>query len=94
MVSVLGGLLIWMIVERKRTGDRAALIGETLVGMTGKVWIAIEPFTPGSVRIEGELWQARSKENIPAGTLVRVIQQEGVTLTVKKIENLKSPFQK
>jgi membrane protein implicated in regulation of membrane protease activity len=57
--------------------------------MTGVVWIAIEPFVGGSVKIEGELWRARSKELLPAGTLVRVIRQDGVTLTVKKIENTK-----
>jgi membrane protein implicated in regulation of membrane protease activity len=56
--------------------------------MTGTVWIAIEPYTPGSVKIEGELWRADSKEMIPAGTLVRVIRQNGITVTVKKIANL------
>ena len=94
MVSVFGGLLIWMIIERKRTKDRAPLIGETLVGMTGQVWIAIEPSAPGSVRIEGELWRARSKEILPAGTLVRVIRQDGILLTVRKDENIKLPNQK
>jgi membrane-bound serine protease (ClpP class) len=94
MVSVFGGLFIWIIIERKRTSDRAPLISETLVGMTGQVWVAIEPFSIGSVRIEGEIWQARSKEILPAGTLVRVIRQNGITVTVKKIENIKSTIQK
>jgi membrane protein implicated in regulation of membrane protease activity len=62
--------------------------------MTGEVWIAIEPFSIGSVRIEGELWQARSKEMLQAGALVRVIRQNGITLTVKKIENMKSSIEK
>jgi len=88
MVSVFGGLFIWLTVERRRTAGKAPLIGETLVGMTGEVWVAIEPFTQGSVRIEGNLWQARSKETISAGTTVRVIRQDGITLTVKKVENL------
>ena len=94
MVSVFGGLLIWIVIERKRTADRSPFIGETLVGMTGEVWIAIEPFAPGSVRIEGELWRARSREKIPAGTVVRVIRQDGITLTVKKVENIKPPSKK
>jgi membrane-bound ClpP family serine protease len=94
MVSVFGGLLIWFTVVRRRTAGKAPLIGETLVGMTGVVWIAIEPFVGGSVKIEGELWRALSKETIPAGTLVRVIRQDGVTVTVKKIENIKSPIEK
>jgi membrane-bound serine protease (ClpP class) len=94
MVSVFGGLFVWLTAVRRRTADKAPFIGDTLVGMTGEVWIAIEPFSIGSVRIEGELWQARSKEMLPAGTLVRVIRQEGVTLTVKKIENIKSSIEK
>lgn len=91
MVSVFGGLYVWLIVARRRTAltkGKVPLIRDTLVGMTGEVWVATEPFLQGSVRIEGELWQARSTETIPAGTLVRVIRQDGVTLTVKKMENL------
>jgi membrane-bound serine protease (ClpP class) len=94
MVSVFGGLFIWLTVERRRTAGKAPVIGDTLVGMTGQVWIAIEPFSIGSVRIEGELWQARSKEMLQAGTLVRVMRQNGNTLTVKKIENIKSSREK
>ena len=94
MVSVFGGLFIWLTVERKRTVDKAPLIGDTLVGMTGEVWVAIEPFALGSVRIEGEIWQARSKETLSRGTLVRVIRQNGITLIVKKIENIKSSIEK
>jgi membrane-bound serine protease (ClpP class) len=90
MVSVFGGLFVWLIVARRRTAGKALLISGTLVGMTGVVWIAIEPFSIGSVRVEGDLWQARSKEILPAGTLVCVIRQDGITLTVKKMENLPS----
>jgi membrane-bound serine protease (ClpP class) len=94
IVSVFGGLLIWLIIQRGQTADKSELIRDSLVGMTGEVWIAIEPFSIGSIRIEGEIWQARSKEILPAGTLVRVIRQEGVTLTVKKIENIKPSMEK
>jgi membrane-bound serine protease (ClpP class) len=94
IVSVLGGLFLWIIIQRGKTAGKSQLIGDTLVGMTGEVWVAIEPFSLGSVRIEGELWQARSKEMLRAGTLVRVIRQNGITLTVKKIENIKSSMEK
>lgn len=94
MVSIFGGLLVWLILPRPQTAGTAQLIGDTLVGMTGEVWIAIEPSSIGSVRIEGELWQARSKETLPAGTQVRVVRQKGITLTVRKIENLNSSSEK
>lgn len=94
MLSVFGGLFIWFTIQRMQTAGKSQLIGDTLVGMTGEVWIAIEPFSIGSVRIDGELWQARSKEILPAGTLVRVLRQDGVTLTVRKIENVKSSIER
>ena len=97
MVSVFGGLFVWFLVVHRRTAQtagKAPFIGETLVGMTGQVWVGIEPSAPGSVKIEGDVWRARSKEMIPAGALVRVIRQEGITLTVKKIENTKTSFEK
>jgi membrane-bound ClpP family serine protease len=94
MVSIFGGLFIWLIIQRAQTAGKSQLIGDTLVGMTGEVWIAIEPFSIGSVKIEGELWQARSKEMLPAGTLVRVIRQNGIALTVKKVENIKASNEK
>jgi membrane-bound serine protease (ClpP class) len=86
LVSIFGGLFIWLTVQRRRTAGKAPFIGDTLVGMTGEVWVAIEPFSPGSVRIEGELWRARSQENIPAGSTVRVLRQDGITVTVMKVE--------
>jgi membrane protein implicated in regulation of membrane protease activity len=94
MVSIFGGLFLWLLIQRAQAADKKQLIGENQVGMTAEVWIAIEPFSIGSVRIEGELWQARSKETLPAGTLVRVIRQEGVTLTVRKIANIKASMEK
>jgi membrane-bound ClpP family serine protease len=94
MLSVFGGLFVWLIIQRTQKTGKSQLIGETLVGMTGEVWIGIEPFSIGSVRVDGELWQARSKEMLPAGTLVRVIRQHGSTLTVKKVEHIKSSIEK
>jgi len=86
IASMFGSTYIWLTVQRQRTARRGVLIGDTLVGLTGEVWVAIEPFSNGSVRIEGVLWRARSKENIPAGSTVRVIREDGITVTVMKVE--------
>jgi membrane-bound ClpP family serine protease len=88
MISIFGGLFIWLTVQRRQNAVKAPFIEDTLVGMTGEVWIAIEPYSAGSVRIEGELWQARSKTPIRAGSTVRVIRQDGFVLTVKETEPL------
>jgi membrane-bound ClpP family serine protease len=88
MVSVFGGLFIWLTVARKRTAGKTPFIGDTLVGLTGEVWVAIEPFSIGIVRIDGELWPARSQKPIPAGRTVRILRQDGSVLTVREAANL------
>ena len=89
-VSTSCGVWIWLTLQRRRT-EQGAYRGsnqDSLVGMIGEVWIEIEPFSTGSVRIDGEIWRARSQEPIMAGSRVRVVRQDGITLTVKKVENI------
>ena len=50
--------------------------------------LVIESHSAGSVLVDGGVWQARSKEPIPAGSTVRVLRQDGFWLTVKKVEQL------
>ncbi|MEW6403970.1 MAG: NfeD family protein, partial [Chloroflexota bacterium] len=69
LVSTFGSFFLWLTIQR-RPALRGKYIGETVVGMTGEVWIAIEPFSTGAVRIEGDIWRARSQESIGAGTTV------------------------
>ena len=56
---------------------------ENLVGATGE---AIEQLAPsGNVRVLGELWQATSTSDIPAGSAVRVVAVDGLRLEVKPV---------
>jgi membrane-bound ClpP family serine protease len=60
---------------------------ENMLGLSG---LAIENIgRKGTVRIEGELWAAKAKdENIKVGTQILVVEQTGLKLTVvKKPEN-------
>ncbi|MCI4368728.1 MAG: NfeD family protein [Thermoplasmata archaeon] len=58
----------------------------TLLGETGIVTAAIEPNTlKGKVRIRSEIWSARGKTPIPAGTMVQVVGGEGVSLEVRPV---------
>jgi membrane-bound ClpP family serine protease len=54
---------------------------ENMVSLSG---VAVEPITrKGTVRINGELWFARSKgEKIEAGAKIMVVEQTGLKLTV------------
>ncbi len=52
-----------------------------LVGKIGETRTSV--FEDGSVQVSGELWSARSKEKIPAGTHVKVVARDGFILEVE-----------
>jgi inner membrane protein len=55
----------------------------TLAGSEGIVIVPVVPDTMhGKVRIRSEVWSARSKMAIPAGTRVRILGGEGVSVEV------------
>ncbi len=56
----------------------------TLIGREGIVLTDVLPNSlKGKVRIGSEVWSARSPVFIPAGTRVRVISGEGVSILVE-----------
>ncbi len=61
----------------------------TSAGLVGSEGIVIAPVVPntlkGKVRVNSEIWSARANQEIPAGTRVRVIHGEGVSITVQPI---------
>jgi membrane-bound serine protease (ClpP class) len=74
-----------------RKGTRALLLKPVtglndMTGCTGKV---VKSLTPaGTVRIKGELWDARSeKGSLEEGEGVEVVKQEGLKLVVRKIKD-------
>ena len=89
-VSVFSALYIWIVMGRvgKAQGTILSDDPDSLVGLIGEVRTDIEPYSTGSVLVEGELWRARSKEFIPAGRAVRVLRQDAYMLTVKETNNL------
>ena len=89
-VSVLSATIIWISTERLRNveGVRLSNDPDSVVGLIGETQTAIEAHSAGSMLVDGDLWQARSKEPVPAGNTVRVLRQDGFWLTVKKVEKL------
>jgi membrane-bound serine protease (ClpP class) len=90
IVSVFCSTFIWIGIGRMRNAEGVRLSNDpdSVVGMIGEVRTDIESHSAGSVLVDGELWQARSKNPIPAGARVRVLRQDGFWLTVKEVENL------
>ena len=84
-VSVLIGGLFWIITKKTLEADAAPPSHDlsTLIGALGEA--KSEIYQEGSVQVNKELWTARSKEPIEAGTQVRVIDREGFVLLVEKV---------
>ena len=90
IASVFVALSIWIGMGRLGKAQSTILSDDpgSLVGLIGEVRSDIEPYSTGSVLVEGELWRARSKEFIPAGRMVRILRQDAYILTVKETKNL------
>jgi len=56
---------------------------EGMVGEEGRARTALAPDAPGQVDVHGEIWRARSREPLPAGARVRVVEVNGLTLVVE-----------
>ena len=59
---------------------------ENLVGATGEVTKRLAP--RGHIRVLGELWEARSSSELPAGLRVRVVAVDGPTLDVEAVDKV------
>lgn len=57
-----------------------AVGADTLIGAHAVVIRTIDPL--GSIKLDGEIWQARSDRTIPSGSWVRIISREGLELLV------------
>jgi membrane-bound serine protease (ClpP class) len=70
---------------RKR---RAQVGGEELIGRVTKAESTITE-DEGTVKLRGEIWNARAAagETIPQGVKVEIVDREGLTLLVKRIED-------
>jgi membrane protein implicated in regulation of membrane protease activity len=84
------GVLVWWSRRRRRLGP-AAVGTDAIVGRTG---IALGRLDPGNlesgaldpvgqVRVDGEIWGARSAEPIDPGAAVTVISVDGFVLDVE-----------
>lgn len=56
------------------------------VGRTGKVTEAIEPPASGRVEIGDAEWRATSENPLAAGTLVKVVSQQNITMKVEEVK--------
>lgn len=71
-------------------------VAESLKGKTGTVIRDIKPEsnTEGKVKIESTVWSATADIDIKIGTKVRVIDSEGVHVTVEPVDKIKENVSK
>jgi len=59
---------------------------DALIGLTGIVTMEIIPPESGQVKLQGEIWTARSEQRLSQDSLVKVRSVEGVTLYVDLVQ--------
>ena len=84
LASGFTAIFLWLASRKsfEAAHQRPAHDLSSLVGKTGKA--STEVNSEGSVQVAGELWSARSDQNIPMGSPVKVVRREGFVLVVEK----------
>jgi membrane-bound serine protease (ClpP class) len=59
---------------------------ERMVGETGRTRAALAADSPAQIDVHGEIWRAVSREPLAAGTLVRIVAVDGLTLLVEPLD--------
>ena len=86
VVSILSGLFLWVVAIKALEADKRKPVHDAgkLIGMLGEAKSVIE--NEGSVQVDGELWSARSENQIPIGAKIRVINRDGFVLEVEQVD--------
>ena len=89
IVSALSAGFLWLAVRKGMQAHHARPLQDlkSLIGQTGLA--KTEVFNGGSVQVASELWSARSKKAIPAGSRIHVVSREGFTLVVETDDQTK-----
>lgn len=83
-VSLLYGGFLYFSIDRTLAAmsARPSHDLDALIGQIGEAKSKIHD--NGSVQVDGELWSAKSEQNIPDGSSIRVIKRDGFVLLVEK----------
>ena len=84
LASIAVGIVEVVYWQRRMRRGKVQTGVAQLVGATGEVTERLAP--SGHIRVLGELWQARSSAELPAGSRVRVIAVHGLMLEVEGID--------
>lgn len=86
VVSIALVLSIRPLIKKFIKKDTVPTNVDTLIGKTGKLLTDITEDSNGTLKFKGVVWSANSSEPLSAGTEVEVVEINGNTLKVKKVE--------
>jgi membrane-bound serine protease (ClpP class) len=86
VMSLFAGGVVWLTLDKLIEMMDAPPVHDlgVLIGTVGETRTKVHH--EGSVYVQGEKWSARSEKPLKAGTLVEVIDREGLVLIVKEIK--------
>lgn len=73
-------LLLWMVMRSRRAREVSG--DQQLLDVSGELLESTDASGEGWARINGERWQVRSGDPLPAGARVRVVRRDGLSLWV------------
>jgi membrane-bound serine protease (ClpP class) len=78
-------IVIFLVTLVIRVQSRKSSVGqEGLVGLIGTAETDVSP--EGKVFVHGEIWNARSSDDLDKGSKARVVKVDGMTVVVEKVE--------
>ena len=84
--SVIAFFTIKPVVDRFLK-DKVTTNADSIVGQKGRVTEAIQNTTgAGRVLVGGDDWKVECEEDLPAGTVVRVVARESIVLQVEAVK--------
>jgi membrane protein implicated in regulation of membrane protease activity len=85
--SIIAFFTIKPVVDRFLK-DKVTTNADSIVGQKGRVTEAIQNATgAGRVLVGGDDWKVECEEDLPVGTVVRVVARESIVLQVEAVKN-------
>jgi membrane-bound serine protease (ClpP class) len=86
VMSVFAGGLVWLVLDRLIDVMDAPPVHDlnVVIGAVGETRTRVHH--EGSVYVGGEKWSARSEKPLKTGTMVKVVDRDGLVLIVKEIK--------
>lgn len=84
---VLGTAAVMLFLGRLALQSQRRAPVSTMIGQVGRVSAPIAPDAAGQIEVRGEIWRAIARTAIPPGQNVRIVERDGLTLLVERLDD-------